>query len=120
MDYGEAEMSEIIEPHLRPHMAGKSGANLVIVWNHYSHLAYPNICIKLQTCENFGSIGQPICKRINNERKHTLVELLGVLSDAFHLKYYYIIWVRKYLFCTDETCISASRSLIAELYVHFL
>ena len=41
---------------------------LVIVIDQYSHVVYPNVCMKNQTCENLGSIGHQSCKRIMKEK----------------------------------------------------
>ena len=54
---------------------------LVTIKDQYSHLVYPNVCIKKQTCEILESISHRSCKRIVTE-KNTLVAQIVVLSDA--------------------------------------
>ena len=42
---------------------------LIIVKDQYSHLVYPNMCIKQQTFENLGSIGHRSYKKIMKEKR---------------------------------------------------
>ena len=58
----------------------REGTPLVIVKDQSSHLVFPIICTKQQTCENLGSIGHRSCEKMMKE-KNTRVGRICVLSD---------------------------------------
>ena len=62
-----------------------AGHVLVNVNDHYSHLVYPHICIKIRTCDIFDSIiGHRSCMRITKE-KNTINALHNTMLLAWSL-----------------------------------
>ena len=54
----------------------------VIFNDQYSHLVYPNICIKHQPCENLDSIGRWSCKKMMKGKS----PLLYMITVCFQLE----------------------------------
>ena len=66
------------------------------------HLVYRDVFRAYKICENFGSIGHPICKRIMKDRKKKHPCCVVLCAFRCIIKGFswslFIIWVRNYLF----------------------